>query len=333
MELQALGYFGIRARNLDDWASFATRFIGLELVDRSRSSLTLRMDDRRQRVVVLADGDDGAAFFGWEVADGAALDRLAARLEAARVTVERPGRAVADERRVRELIRFRDPAGNSLEAFHGAEIASDPFRPGRALSGFRTGPLGMGHVVLNVERIDAMRPFYQDVLGFRLSDYTLKPFTAYFFHLNPRHHSLAMIETGRNGVHHLMVELFMLDDVGQAYDLAQAEPGRIATTLGRHTNDHMTSFYAHSPADFLVECGWGGRTIEPKTWEPAEVTQGPSLWGHDRDWLTPDALARSREMRVSAAAAGRREPVHVIEGNYTLAPGVCPWWDAARKAG
>jgi 2,3-dihydroxybiphenyl 1,2-dioxygenase len=333
MELQALGYFGIRARNLDDWASFATRFIGLELVDRSRSSLTLRMDDRRQRVVVLADSDDGAAFFGWEVADGAALDRLAARLEAARVPVERPGPAVADERRVRELIRFRDPAGNTLEAFHGAEIASDPFRPGRALSGFRTGPLGMGHVVLNVERIDAMRPFYQDLLGFRLSDYTLKPFTAYFFHLNPRHHSLAMIETGRNGVHHLMVELFMLDDVGQAYDLAQAEPGRIATTLGRHTNDHMTSFYAHSPADFLVECGWGGRTIEPKTWKPAEVTQGPSLWGHDRDWLTPEALARSREMRVSAAAAGRREPVHVIEGNYTLAPGVCPWWDAARKAG
>jgi hypothetical protein len=38
-------------------------------------------------------------------------------------------------------------------------------------------------------------------------------------------------------------------------------------------------------------------------------------------------------MRMSIAAAGRREPVHVIEGNFTLAPGVCPWWDAARKAG
>ena len=29
-----------------------------------------------------------------------------------------------------------------------------------------------------------------------------------------------MIETGTNSVHHVMVELFMLDDVGQAYDLA-----------------------------------------------------------------------------------------------------------------
>src|ERR1700730_12970358 len=135
MELQALGYFGIRARNLDHWTAFATRLVGFELVEKSRSTLTFRMDDRRQRVVVEADHDDGAAFFGWEVADAAALDRLAARLEAAHVDVERPPRAVADARRVKDLIRFRDPAGNALEAFHGAEIASTALRPGRSAWG------------------------------------------------------------------------------------------------------------------------------------------------------------------------------------------------------
>ena len=46
-------------------------------------------------------------------------------------------------------------------------------------------------------------------------DYIAKPFRAYFFHVNARHHSLALIETGKNGMHHLMVELFSLDDVGQ----------------------------------------------------------------------------------------------------------------------
>jgi hypothetical protein len=87
------------------------------------------------------------------VTGGAALDALASRLEAAGVRVERLPAARADERRVKEIVRFEDPAGNVLEAFHGAELASDPFRPGRAISGFRTGPLGMGHVVMNVERI------------------------------------------------------------------------------------------------------------------------------------------------------------------------------------
>ena len=31
-------------------------------------------------------------------------------------------------------------------------------------------------------------PFYQDVLEFKLSDYWLRPFAGYFFHVNPRHH-------------------------------------------------------------------------------------------------------------------------------------------------
>src|SRR6187455_1777140 len=162
MELQSLGYIGIRAKAVDEWADYGARFLGMQLVDRSRSTLTFRMDDRRQRVVVQADGGEGAAFLGWEVDGAAAIDSLASRLEAAGVGVQRMPAAIADERRVKEIIRFEDPSGNVLEAFHGAEVASDPFRPGRAISGFRTGPLGMGHVVMNVERIDRVLPFYQD---------------------------------------------------------------------------------------------------------------------------------------------------------------------------
>jgi len=171
------------------------------------------------------------------------------------------------------------------------------------------------------------------VLGLRLSDYMVKPFKIYFFHVNLRHHSFAVLETGHNGIHHLMVELFMLDDVGQAYDLASREEGRTATTLGRHTNDFMTSFYSRTPSGFLVEYGWGGRSIDPDTWKPAEMTYGPSLWGHERTWIPADQLVETREMRSRAALEGQRQPVQVIEGNYTLAPGTCPWWDATRQAG
>src|SRR5439155_733271 len=83
--------------------------------------------------------------------------------------------ALADERRVKDLIVLADPLGNRLEIFHGAETTSEPFKPGRSISGFRTGPLGMGHAVLHVKRIDDAVPFYRDVLGFRLSDYMVGP--------------------------------------------------------------------------------------------------------------------------------------------------------------
>ena len=198
MDIQGLGYVGIRAKSLEDWTSFGTRFLGMQLIERSSKSLALRKDDRKQRVVVSEDGGEGVAFFGWEVADAAALDDFGARLEQAGVEVARGSRALADERRVKDLVVLADPLGNRLEIFHGAETASAPFKPGRSISGFRTGPLGMGHAVLHVKDINDAVPFYRDVLGFRLSDYMVRPFKAYFFHANPRHHSIAFIETGRS---------------------------------------------------------------------------------------------------------------------------------------
>jgi 2,3-dihydroxybiphenyl 1,2-dioxygenase len=331
MTVQALGYAGFGSAALDDWRQFGTGLVGLQAVERGPSLLTFRMDDRKQRIVIDRSMPDGARFFGWEVADAAALDALAARLEAAGVEVTAEPQTLADNRRVRALISFHDPAGNRLEAFYGAEIDETPFRPGRSISGFRTGPLGLGHAVLTVENIDAVMPFYVDLLGFGLSDYMQKPFRAYFFHVNARHHSLALIESGRNGMHHLMVELFSLDDVGQSYDVALSEPDRVNVTLGRHTNDLMTSFYARTPSSFMVECGWGGREIDPSTWRPIEMHDGPSLWGHERVWLPPADREVARDMRMRAAAAGLRAPVQVMDGNYKLLSGTCPWWDEVSK--
>jgi len=330
MSVEALGYVGIRARALDDWRRYGTGLLGLQRIDRSRSSLAFRMDDRKQRIIVDADGGEGIGFFGWEVSDGAALDALAAKLEQHEVAVARGPRALADERRVEDLIILHDPVGNRLEIFHGAETTSEPFRPGRSISGFRTGPLGLGHVVLHAQNVDDVMPFYRDVLGFRLSDYYFHPFTAFFLHINPRHHSIAFIQTGRNAVHHVMMELFSFDDVGQGYDLAMAEEGRLAVTLGRHTSDFLTSFYTQTPSGFMVEYGWGGRSIDPATWQASQRNEGPSMWGHERIWLSPGDRARARDLRLKLAREGYRRPMQVMEGNHELAPGVCPWWDSVK---
>ncbi len=187
MQLTALGYIGVRSARLDDWSSYATGLLGMQRVDRAGAVRAFRMDDRRQRLIVTGEEEgEGLAFLGWEVADAAALDALAARLEAHGVAVRRGSRSLADERHVADLIVFEDPAGNRLEVFHGPAVATDPFVPGRPISGFRTGPLGMGHAVLHVEDVEPLLPFYRALLGFRVSDYGLTPFKLYFFHVNGR---------------------------------------------------------------------------------------------------------------------------------------------------
>lgn len=322
MELKSLGYIGIQSAKLDDWSSLATRLLGMQEVDRGGKVRAFRMDDRKQRLVVDGADDRGLGFLGWEVDQKSDLQAIAARLDDNGTVVSVGTPALADQRHVLELISFDDPGGNRIEVFWQPQIAKEPFRPGRPISGFRTGSLGMGHAVLNVDAIEPMLVFYRDLLGFGVSDYGLTPYKLYFFHLNGRHHSFAMVESGKRNMHHFMVEMGSLDDVGQGYDLAQQEDGRIAYTLGRHTNDHVTSFYSHTPSGFFIEYGWGGLVIDPATWAPHETFDGPSLWGHERLYMPEDLRSRLRNMRLDAAARGVRVPDPSVPALD------CPWLDS-----
>jgi 2,3-dihydroxybiphenyl 1,2-dioxygenase len=315
MAINALGYLGVRSDRLDEWSDFAGGLLGMQKVDRGGKAVAFRMDDRSQRLIVSDEPGETLAFMGWEVDDREDLETFAGRLDEAGYEVSPGGRELADRRLVDELIVTHDPAGNRLELFFRPMIASEPFVPGRPITGFKTGALGMGHAVLQVKDADALLPFYRDVLGFHITDYALVPYSLYFFHVNGRHHSFAMVGSGRQGFHHFMVEYGHLDDVGQGYDLALIDEDRIAYTLGRHTNDYMTSFYANSPSGFFVENGWGGRVIDPGTWQPYEMHDGPSLWGHDRLHLETEPRQRMRDLRLDAARRGVRAPALVD----------CPW--------
>lgn len=315
MAICSLGYLGVHSDRMDDWSEFAEKLLGMQKVDRGAGALSFRMDDRKQRFVVSGEAGDNLAFMGWEVDDRNDLQAFAARLDKADIPVTLAPAELADRRFVGEMIFFDDPAGNRIELFADPMVDSQQFSPGRPHSGFCTGPCGMGHAVLHVKDADSLVPFYCDLLGFRLSDYGLKPIPLYFFHVNGRHHSFALIGSGNTGFHHFMIEYGNLDDVGQGYDLAQQRDDAIAYTLGRHTNDWMTSFYANSPSGFFVENGWGGRIIDPDSWQPHETDTGPSFWGHERLHLPEDQRARFRDMRLALAARGERSPPLID----------CPW--------
>ncbi len=315
MAIHALGYLGINSTRTEDWNHFACKLLGMQLADRGANTLSFRMDDHKQRLVVTDESGDALSFMGWEVEHKTDLEYYASRLEAAGCRVTSGSASLADQRCVTELVYFHDPQGNRVELFHQPFKASEPFVPGRPVSGFKTGAVGMGHAVLHTGNIDSLVPFYRDLLDFAVSDYGMQPVPLYFFHLNERHHSFALVGSGGSGFHHFMVEYLNLDDVGQGYDLAQLEESAIAYTLGRHTNDYMTSYYANSPSGFFVESGWGGRLIDPDTWQPHETTGGPSFWGHERLHLPEDARNRFRQMRLQLAESGARTP--------PLAD--CPW--------
>lgn len=331
MRPSSLGYIRVSAKELDGWRNFATGLLGLQVVDQSTKSLAFRMDDYAQRILVENDGASTINTWGWEMDGAADLDAMAAQIESAGYRVERGSRALADERMVKDLIITYDPSGNRVEFYHGPTMAADAFVPSRNISGFRTAGIGLGHTVLHTPSVRKSIPYYRDVLGFGVSDHFEQPFPACFFHVNSAHHSFALIEGEKDQVHHLMLELFSLDDVGQAYDIALGEPGRVAVTLGRHTGNDVISFYNWSPSGFMVEYGWGAKQIDPANWRQADRPAGPSYWGHERMWLDAAMREKARQMTLQNARNGLRSPVQVLPGNHHVMDGACPWWDGLRS--
>jgi hypothetical protein len=149
-------------------------------------------------------------------------------------------------------------------------------------------------------------------------------------HVNTRHHSLAIAQGSRSRMHHLMMEFYSLDDVGQSYDLAQRED-RVAVKFGRHPNDFMTSFYMRSPSEFLIEHGWGGREVGPG-WQPVELKTVGSFWGHQGLFESLGDGPPPPDHPPMAAPEPNHAPLQVIDGNYERMSGVCPWWDAVKRS-
>jgi 2,3-dihydroxybiphenyl 1,2-dioxygenase len=321
MMVKSLGYIGIHSVDLEGWRRFAGPLLGMQLVEDRAPWLALRMDEKRHRYLLQPSGKSGLAFAGFEVADAAALRRLASMLEQRGIRTQGGAKDEAGIRAVADFIWTTDPDGNRIEFFHGLEDADGPFVPGRSIGGFRTGELGMGHIVMLTPRFDEMSAYYRGALGFTLSDFHHKPFPAEFLHINPRHHSFALIGTdGPPAIHHLMCEYVHFDDVGRAYDMSLENPDSIGVSLGRHVNDHVTSFYARTPDRFLIEIGWAGRLIDDATWVAQELPS-PSLWGHVRHWLPPERREHAREMTKAVGAKGIRAPVEVAPSQgFSKAP-------------
>ena len=281
--IRSLGTLRWETPNVDAWRTFGTEILGMMPVDGPEpGAVAFRVDDRPYRLVV-APGDAPRLVVGFEVVDDEGLVEVARMLDDAGVKHALAGDDDARSRLVNGLLRFEDPAGVAVEVFHGPVLDHVPVQT-PLVSGFVTGAMGMGHVVLGVDDPAAVTAFYREVLGFRLRntmrlDLGAGPTTMSFLGCNPRHHTLGVVAIPMPGkLAHFMLEAASLDDVGRALDRVHDAGVPVAMSLGRHTNDHMVSFYCVSPDGPMVEFGWGGLQVsEPET--TYEITK-PSFWGH-----------------------------------------------------
>jgi 2,3-dihydroxybiphenyl 1,2-dioxygenase len=264
--IKNLAYVGFESPNAEEWRTFGPDVLGAELApDQPDGAVRLRIDQAAHRITVHPGERNDVAYLGWEVRD----------LDATVAAVEDAGLTVVDH-------AFVDPLGFRHELV--TKVTQGPaFTPGRPMSGFVTGEQGLGHVVLIVPDLAVASSFYTDVLGLRPTDSVEAGLSLRFFHCAghaARHHTVALASVpGMVGLHHLMLEVSTLDDVGAALDIVNERGLRLPMSLGRHTNDLMTSFYVRTPSGFEIEYGTGGLMVDDDSWQVA-THDSQSIWGH-----------------------------------------------------
>lgn len=316
MSICSLGYVGFGAPDPSVWLDYATNIIGLmparacpgedwgiPMMPGSGpksagsgiaedGSIYLKMDDWQWRIAVHPDSENrGIRYIGLEVTDQIALEQLVADLKAAGHAAELGSATHASVRSVTGIAFTRDPCGNELELFHGPVI-DRKFNSPLGME-FLAGTMGLGHLnLLTSHFLEEAQDFYTRILGFRMSDYINfgGGNVANFYHCNPRHHSIGLLKVGPAiGVHHLMLEVTNVDNVLQCFERVNDAGIEITSTVGRHINDNMLSFYMRSPFGFDVEIGFDATLID-ENWTPNQFVEG-DIWGHRG--LDPESIARN----------------------------------------
>ena len=286
-----LAYVVFNASDLIQWKDFAVNILGLQVGDSSEGVLNLRMDELAQRIIVERSSDDDLSAAGWQFDTLDELQTFVVNLRNEGIEITEGDAAMAHSRKVEALFHCADPNGYRHEFTVGSTYAPTSRRFNSPLlvgGGFETGALGVGHLLTVARDYAASVKFYTDVLGLKISDYirdaeTIPGVTvdSTFFHSGTgRHHSLATAFMPSNKkLHHVMIQVKTLDDVGLAYDRAQKAKVPIVMSLGHHPNDQMVSFYMQTPSGFWLEYGCGGVVIDDHKWAIKNYSQ-LSDWGH-----------------------------------------------------
>ncbi|MBE2997099.1 VOC family protein [Nocardiopsis sp. HNM0947] len=297
-QIRGLGYLRVQtAQDLGRWRELLIDSLGFaEGTGPDPEGLYLRMDERKARLAVLPGETDRVLSVGWEVRDQFALAAVGRAVEAANTPVRMLSQKEADERGAEQVLTFDDPAGTTVEVFFGPVLDHSPVVTTLAHR-FVTGAQGMGHVVLPTPNFEETVEFYTEVLGFlprgavRVDGGEGPAVRLRFMGVNQRHHSLAVCPAPHGeppGLVHLMVEADTLDAVGTALDRVTERGFSISSTLGRHTNDKMVSFYVRGPGGWDLEYGTEGMLVDENHYTAEEITSD-SYWGHD--WSGSEPLA------------------------------------------
>ncbi len=222
------------------------------------------------------DAEKKTDIIGFSADSSAIVDQLFAQVTAsgARI-IAAPGPAEGPAGGY--AFRFFDPDGRAIEV-----ICDSRQRAHRTLAKGEAIPIGLSHIVLHTPDIQPLAAFYEDVLGFRLSDW-IGQFMV-FLRCNPVHHRLAILP-GPPALNHVAFDVSSVDELMRGLARMTDKGVALQWGPGRHTAGNNTFSYYLTPNGNAVEYTSDLEEVDEETWQPTVYDATPAVtdqWGTGR---------------------------------------------------
>ena len=140
-------------------------------------------------------------------------------------------------------------------------------------------PVRISHIVLHSPDHKALTQWFQDVLGFRLSDW-LGDFMS-FLRCNSAHHRIAILP-GPPCLNHVAYDMEGVDGMMRGIHRLKLKGFDIGWGPGRHTAGNNTFSYFVTPNGFVAEYTADLEEVDDETWQHQVHTPAPQVmdqWG------------------------------------------------------
>ncbi len=168
----------------------------------------------------------------------------------------------------------------------------------------RATPVEVGHVVFFVEDLAAVTRFYENKLGFVISD--RYPERGHFMRCAPEggHHDLFLLQPpqARKGLNHVAFTVRDLHEVVGGGMHMSRQGWKTELGPGRHPISSAMFWYFESPAGALVEY-YTDEDELTADWIPREFTPGPTVFA---EWAIKGGIDGNTRRQVNAEAPSGR---------------------------
>jgi catechol 2,3-dioxygenase len=252
----------IGVTDLDAAAQFYNATWRLETVVRTADAVYLRGSGDAHHILALHRSErPDVRNVTFSVASGADLHAIAGRV------LENGGKLVAGLHDVSEpgggrAVVIADPQGRILRFVHGDERHAPTAAP--------DSPSRITHVVFNSADVAAAQRFYEQALGFTLSDRTR---IMAFMRCGGDHHSIALADADANTLNHIAFVMADLDAVMRGAGRMSDAGWPIEWGVGRHGPGNNVFSYFVGPDDFVIEY-----TADVLQVDDSYQARGPSDW-------------------------------------------------------